>query len=138
MATGLILMPVSILLALLIPGNRILPLGDLPNLLSVMALITLASRGNVVRAVVTGLPIVTGYLLIAGTLAPMITDLSKEVGVELAEGSLISAFTDGGNPIRFWLYHLYQLQPFALAAVPLVLLLLYIAHRRAASMEREQ
>jgi PTS system galactitol-specific IIC component len=138
MATGLILMPVSILLALLIPGNRILPLGDLPNLLSVMALITLASRGNVVRAVITGLPIVTGYLLIAGTLAPMITDLSKEVGVELAEGSLISAFTDGGNPIRFWLYHLYQLQPFALAAVPLVLLLLYIAHRRAASMEREQ
>jgi len=92
MATGLILMPVSILLA----------------------------------------------LLIAGTLAPMITELSKEVGVELAEGSLISTFTDGGNPIRFWLYHLYQLQPFALAAVPLVLLLLYIAQRRAASMEAEK
>lgn len=135
MVTGLILMPLSILIALIIPGNRILPLGDLPNLLSVMALITLANRGNVIRAVITGIPVVTGYLLISGELAPMITSLSLDVGIELSENTLISAFTDGGNPIRFWLLHLFRLHPVALAILPVVLLMLYIARQRARHME---
>jgi PTS system galactitol-specific IIC component len=56
--TALILMPISLVLALVLPGNRTLPLGDLPNLISVMALITLAHGGNVIRAVITGTPIV--------------------------------------------------------------------------------
>jgi PTS system galactitol-specific IIC component len=47
--TGLVLMPISLALAFVVPGNRSIPLGDLANLISVMSLIVLSMRGNVFR-----------------------------------------------------------------------------------------
>ena len=79
--TGLLLMPLSLGLAFLLPGNRTLPLGDLANLISVLAVIVLAVRGNVVRGVLIGLPIVAAYLLIATWLAPLYTTLSAAAGM---------------------------------------------------------
>ena len=55
-ATGLILIPVSLLIAFIIPGNRVIPLGDLPNLISIMSLMTLIMGGNVLRTVLAGIP----------------------------------------------------------------------------------
>jgi PTS system galactitol-specific IIC component len=108
--TGLILMPIALVLAFAIPGNKTIPLGDLANLIPVMSVIVLSVRGNVIRAVFLGIPIIIGYLLIATNLAPLFTRLSARVGV-MAEGDyrgLITAFTDGGNPIRFWFYHMFR------------------------------
>jgi PTS system galactitol-specific IIC component len=75
-----------------------------------MSLIVLSMRGNVFRAILVGIPIVIGYLLIATVLAPMFTTLSAEAGAVFEGGysGLITAFTDGGNPIRFWFYHMFR------------------------------
>ena len=69
MATGLILIPVSLLVAFLLPGNRVLPLGDLPNLISIMSLCTLVMGGNVLRSVLAGIPVIASFLLIASDMA---------------------------------------------------------------------
>lgn len=63
--TGLVLMPLSIVLAFILPGKMIIPLGDLPNLISIMSLLTLAVGGNVFRAVLAGLPVVAAFLLVS-------------------------------------------------------------------------
>lgn len=128
--TGLILMPIALAIALVLPGNRTLPLGDLPNLISVIAVTVLISRGNVIRSVLTGIPIVITYLLISSSMAELITDLSKGTGMVFEEGQLITAFTDGGNHIRFYLYHLFQGNFIALITIPLVIVLLILSHRR--------
>jgi PTS system galactitol-specific IIC component len=130
--TGLILMPLSIAIAFILPGNKVLPLGDLANLISVMSVVVLVTRSNVFRSVLIGLPIVVGYLLISTNLAPLYTALSSRVGAVTAQGYAgeITAFTDGGNIVRFWFLSMFGGNPAALAAIPAVLAILYYSWRR--------
>jgi len=128
--TGLILMPVALGIALILPGNRTLPLGDLPNLLSVMSITVLISRGNVIRSVMTGIPVVLTFLLISSSMAELYTELSRTTGMEMGQGQLITAFTDGGHHMRFYLYELFQGNIAALVSLPLIGGLLFLSHRR--------
>ena len=128
--TGLILMPIALVIALVLPGNKTLPLGDLPNLLSVISVTVLISRGNVIRSVLTGIPIVVTFLLISSSMAGLITELSQGTGMNFGDGQLITAFTDGGHHMRFYLLHLFQGNIIALITIPLVLGLMYLSHRR--------
>lgn len=137
LTTGLILMPISILLALIIPGNGTLPLGDLPSLISQVTVIVLLSRGNVIRSVIAGIPLVIGYLLIATRLAPMITALSHETGADFPADTLITAFTDGGNPVRFWFLEMFAGNWIAFLVIPVVGALFYLSYRHYRSSLRE-
>jgi len=129
--TGLVLMPIALVLAFVVPGNKTIPLGDLANLIPVMSVIVLSVRGNVFRAVLLGIPIVIGYLLIATNLAPLFTRLSARVGVMMDGGyqGLITAFTDGGNPIRFWFYYMFRGNWVALAIIAPAAVLLFLTWR---------
>ncbi|ADN02920.1 PTS transporter subunit IIC [Spirochaeta thermophila] len=135
--TGLLLMPISLLLAFFIPGNKVLPLGDLPNLISVMSISVLLFRGNVVRSVLAGIPVVVTYLLIATRLAPLYTSLAAEVGVSVPEGQLITAFTDGGHHLRFYLLGLFSGEGWAFWLLPGVVLLFVAIAAHARRRARE-
>ncbi|MFW5980623.1 MAG: PTS transporter subunit IIC [Halanaerobiaceae bacterium] len=130
--TGIILIPVSLALGFIIPGNKMIPLGDLANLISVMSILTLATGGNVIRAVIIGIPVISSYILIASHMAPLFTRLYNQVdaGLDIEYNGLISSFTDGGNPVRFWFYYLFQGNIFAMAVIPVVLFLLYITWKK--------
>ncbi len=129
-ATGLILMPVSLFIAFILPGNRVIPLGDLPNLISIMSLTTLVMGGNVLRSVLAGIPVIAGFLLISSELAPLYTSQAAAAGMSLDLGGReITAFTDGGNQLRYWIYWLFQGDRAALIALPVVLALLWYAWR---------
>jgi galactitol PTS system EIIC component len=130
--TGLILMPLSVAMAFILPGNRIIPLGDLPNLISIFSLLTLVMGGNVFRAVLAGLPVVAIFMLIASDLAPLITKLAATTGMDFGAGiGLMNAFTDGGNPIRYWLLKLSAGDWIAIAVVPLMGFLLWLSRRES-------
>lgn len=133
MITGLILMPVALLIALVLPGNRVLPLGDLPNLISVMSVTVLISRGNVIRSVVTGIPLVATFLLISTKMAGLITKLSAASGISFGAGQQITAFTDGGNHVRFYLLTIFQGNWVAIGLIPVVLAMMYLSYRRSVS-----
>jgi len=117
--TGILLMPISLGIAFILPGNKTIPLGDLPNLISVMSVIVLASRGNVFRGIIIGIPIVITYLLVASHFAPLFTELSKQVGVgyDASYQGDITAFTDGGNQVRFWFYYIFKGNIIAILAI---------------------
>jgi len=139
-ATGLVLIPVSLLLAFVLPGNRVIPLGDLPNLISIMSVTTIAMGGNVVRAVLAGIPVVATFMLFSSALAPVITRLSAQAGLAAAAaGQEITAFTDGGSQVRYWMYWLFQGNLAALALAPAVAALLWYTWKRhkALSLEEE-
>lgn len=127
--TGLLLMPISLGIAFILPGNKTIPLGDLPNLISVMSVIVLVSRSNVIRGVFIGIPTVITYLLIASHFASMFTELSYQVGVvyNSSYSGDITAFTDGGNQIRFWFYYMFKGNIISLAIIPIVLALLFLS-----------
>jgi len=129
--TGLILMPIAIGIAFILPGNKTIPLGDLPNLIGVMSVIVLFSKSNVFIGVLIGIQIVITYLLIATHFAPLYTELSKQVGVVYSSSysGNITAFTDGGNQVRFWIYYIFKGNIIALIAIPVVLALFYLTWR---------
>lgn len=136
-ATGLILMPVSLALAFILPGNRVLPVGDLSNLISIFSLSVLIFHGNVIRSVIAGIPVIATFLWFSSSLAPVFTAEAQKAGMDFgAAGREITAFTDGGNHIRFWLYHLFSFNPAALAILPFAAFLVFIAwkaHRKDAT-----
>lgn len=127
---GLILMPVALLLSMVVPGNRVLPIGDLPNLISIISLTVLVSRGNVIRAVLTGIPYIAGFLWISTRFASLYTRLSIDVGLDFGAGQQITAFTDGGNHVRFLLFYLVKGNWIAWAILPVVGLLLWMSRQR--------
>jgi galactitol PTS system EIIC component len=131
-ANGLILMPLSVLIAFVLPGNKMIPLGDLPNLISIFSLLTLAFGGNSFRSIIASLPIVAGFMLIASDLAPLITRLAVGTGLDFgAGGADFNAFTDGGNPIRYWFLQLAAGDWIAIAILPVVGFLLWFNRRES-------
>jgi len=130
LTSGIILMPIAIFLALVIPGNETFPLGDLVALISQVSVMVLIFRGDVFRTILAGIPLVISYLLISTHLAPLITRLSKEVGTVMIENTLITSLTDGGNPVRFWALQIFKGNLIALMLIPLFIIMLIISHRR--------
>lgn len=130
--TGLILMPIAIVIAFILPGNQTIPLGDLPNLISVMSVIVLVCGSNVFRGITLGIPIIIGYLLIATQFAPLFTSLSQQIGLDYTKdfSGNITAFTDGGNPIRYWFFYIFKRNVIALSIIPIVSVLFYITWRK--------
>lgn len=130
LTAGIILMPLTILLALIIKGNRTLPLGDLVALISQVSVMVLIFRGNVFRTIIAGIPLVISYLLISTHLAPLITSLSKKVGTAVLDDRMITSLTDGGNPLRFWALKIFEGNLIAIVIIPLFILMLIISYRR--------
>lgn len=137
--TGLLLMALAIGMALVLPGNQVLPLGDLPNLISVMSLSVLMFRGNVFRAVLAGIPVIVSFLLISSHMAPLFTALARKTPSFNSEGlGLITAFTDGGHQMRFLVFSIYQGQSWAWAVLPAVLVAMLFTRRRYQSLAKPQ
>lgn len=130
-STALILTPISVFIAFLLPGNKVLPLGDLANLAVMASMIVLACRGNIFRAVITAIPVIIADLWIATKIAPFITGIAKDVNFKMAEGSSgqVSSFLDGGNPFRYWLLEIFNGNMIAIGLVPVIALIIYAIFR---------
>ncbi|EFR4996710.1 PTS galactitol transporter subunit IIC [Salmonella enterica] len=126
-STALILTPISVFIAFLLPGNKVLPLGDLANLAVMASMIVLACRGNIFRAVITAIPVIVADLWIATKIAPFITGMAKDVNFKMAEGSSgqVSSLLDGGNPFRFWLLEIFNGNIVAIGLIPVLALIIY-------------
>ncbi|MIG38430.1 PTS galactitol transporter subunit IIC [Salmonella enterica subsp. enterica] len=126
-STALILTPISVFIAFLLPGNKVLPLGDLANLAVMASMIVLACRGNIFRAMITAIPVIVADLWIATKIAPFITGMAKDVNFKMAEGSSgqVSSFLDGGNPFRFWLLEIFNGNIIAIGLIPVLALIIY-------------
>ncbi|MFW6362457.1 MAG: PTS galactitol transporter subunit IIC [Spirochaeta sp.] len=127
---AVLLIPVALILAFILPGIRFVPIGDLANMVGLVAMITVATRGNVIRSVLIGIPVLVGVLYTAGTLAPLFTELAADAGFTVSgfDGQ-ITSFLDGGNLLRIFLFDLSRGAPWAFFALPGVALLLFATWR---------
>lgn len=124
-STGLLLTPISVALAFVLPGNRCLPLADLANLAVFCSMIVLACKGNIFRALIVSIPCIIGDLYIASAMAPVITRMARNVAFKQAQNSIVTSFLDGGNPLRFWIVQLFKLNIIAWILVPIIGLIIW-------------
>ena len=80
MAIALLCVPIALLLAVVLPGNRMLPFGDLAALPFYVLWGVAASRGNMVRGLINAVVIVACILWIGTSLGPLTTELARAAG----------------------------------------------------------
>lgn len=102
-AVGLVLVPITILLAVILPGNRILPFADLAVIPYIVCLFTAMSKGNIFRSLVIGTVVMGCVLLMASTLGPIETPLAISAGVSIPEGATLIGNLDRANLLT-WIF----------------------------------
>ena len=128
-STGLILTPIAVVLAFFLPGNGTMPLADLANLAVFASMIVLATKGDVFRSILIGIPCLIEDLYISSALAGTITKMAQNVNYSGAKSSSVTSFLDGGNPLRYWLVKIFELNPIALGLIPLIGLIIWWLYR---------
>lgn len=136
--TGIILMPVALLLAFTLPGANFIPFGELANISSAIAMIVVVTRGNVFRSLVLGIPIIAGKIYVASYLAVALTNLYRNpnLGFTEVEG-LITSFLEGGNLLRFWIIKICEGNLVSLLLLPVMIMLLIITYQWSIKTQRE-
>ena len=79
LVVSLLLIPVTLVLAVLLPGNQFLPLASLAGMFYVFPLVLPFTKGNVVKTFIVGLVVLTAGLYMVTNLAPAFTLAAKDV-----------------------------------------------------------
>lgn len=80
LAVSIIMIPITLFIGVVLPGNQVLPVGDLPTLVYALCLMVAAFRGNFVRSII-GCTIYTVTMLYLATwIAPALTGAYQIAG----------------------------------------------------------
>lgn len=96
LSSSLLLVPITILLAVILPGNTNLPFGDLATIPFVVCLMAAVFRGNIVRTVIGGAIYMVSILYLTSWAAPLVTASAKAAEFNLDGHSSITAMAEGG------------------------------------------
>lgn len=110
MAVCLLMIPITLFLAAVLPGNRVLPFTDLAGLPFCLLWAVGASKGNVFRGLIISTILMVGILYIATDIAGVSTIMAKEVGFPFPEGTMAISSLDGGS--HFVPYIIYKVIEF--------------------------
>jgi galactitol PTS system EIIC component len=84
MAVALLSVPIALLLAVVLPGNRMIPFADLAALPFYILWGVAAARGNMVRGMLNAIVTLVFILWIGTSLAPLTTELARSAGFQPA------------------------------------------------------
>ena len=117
LAVSLVLVPLTVFLAVILPGNDMLPLADLAVIPFMFVLIIPVVKNNGFRALIIGICTLITGLWIATNLAPEFTGAAALAGFDMPEGvTYISSICDGAVPLTWGILRLHGIMPEWLAA----------------------
>ncbi|MBN7273790.1 PTS galactitol transporter subunit IIC [Ligilactobacillus pobuzihii] len=96
LSSALILVPLTLLISVILPGNHVLPFGDLATLPYMIAIMAAVFGGDIFRTIIGGIVDVVASLYIASWVAPLVTASAKAANFNLQGNSSISVLSDGG------------------------------------------
>lgn len=145
LVVSLLLIPVTILLAVILPGNQFLPLASLAGMFYLFPLVLPITKGNVVKTFIIGLIVLTIGLYFVTDLAPYFTQAAHDVYVKTQDAAVnIPAGFEGGaldfasSPFAWIIFHMtYSLKWLGAGALLLFTLFLMLLNRRAIIKYRE-
>lgn len=108
-SASLIFIPLSILIAVVVPGNQVLPFGDLATIGFFVAMAVAVHQGNLFRTLISGIILMGITLWIATQTIGLHTQLAANAGA-LKAGGLVASMDQGGSPITWLLIQLFTWQ----------------------------
>ena len=96
-AAGIILIPITLVLAVLLPGNRVLPFADLASLAYFVAMVPCISKGNLFRSIICGIVIMTIVMYVCTGFGSAMTTMALQAGFSLPKGAVDITGLSMGN-----------------------------------------
>lgn len=98
---SMLMVPITLFLAVILPGNKVLPFTDLPALTYFMTAPVIAAKRNSFRSLFLGILVIISMLYIATDLAPLFTSIGHSSGLVDADAASVSALSSGGELIAW-------------------------------------
>ncbi|MDR2349333.1 MAG: PTS galactitol transporter subunit IIC [Deltaproteobacteria bacterium] len=98
--TGLIFIPLTILIAIIVPGNVILPFGDLATIGFFIAIAVAVHKGNLFRSLISGVVIMYFTIWVANKTIGWVTQMGIATN-SISPDTQIAALDQGGCPITY-------------------------------------
>lgn len=108
-SASLIFIPLTILIAIAVPGNQVLPFGDLATIGFFVAMAVAIHQGNLFRILISGVIIMSVTLWIATQTIELHTQLAANAGA-LKAGGMVASMDQGGSPITWLLIQIFTWQ----------------------------
>lgn len=96
-AAAIILIPITLLLAAILPGNNTLPAADLAATAFFVSMVPPLTKGNFFRSLLYGTIIMVVVLYISSAFAPLLTEIASDIGFGIPEGAVQITGLSGGN-----------------------------------------
>ncbi|MDT2831902.1 PTS transporter subunit IIC [Vagococcus carniphilus] len=124
--TALIIIPITIATALVLPGNRVLPFADLAVVPFRVAMVVALTRGNLLKNIVIGIAITASLLWCGSATSPVLTAIAKKVGIDLGSSSmLISSFAATAMIQSYLVFLAFTYKP--IIGIPILLVVFGVA-----------
>jgi PTS system galactitol-specific IIC component len=108
-AAAILLIPITLFLAAILPGNNTLPAADLAATAFFIAMVPPLTKGNFFRSILYGTIIMVMVLYISSAFAPLLTQIAKDIGYAIPEGAVQITGLSGGNWVAWVLTSISQL-----------------------------
>ena len=139
LVVSLLLIPVTLVLAVVLPGNEFLPLASLAGMFYIFPLILPITKGNVVKSFIIGLVVILIGLYFVTDLAPFFTQAAHDVfakthdaAVAIPEGFEGGALDFASSPLAWVIFHLsYSFKWVGAGILVLITMFLMFLNRRA-------
>ena len=112
MSSVVIMYPISIFICAFLPGNNFLPVASLAALPYLIGGIAPYTKGNIVYNVLLATIWIIPTTLAATYLAPLTTgaaEITNILGSNVADGTLVSCWDEGGNLLMWLLVRIFNL-----------------------------
>lgn len=113
---GLIFIPMTLVIAVLVPGNQVLPFGDLATIGFFTSVAVAIHKGNLFRTLFSGSAIMYMTIWIANETIPWMTKLAKVTG-SMSGDSMVAALDQGGSPVTYVFTQIFTRENIGGAAV---------------------
>jgi PTS system galactitol-specific IIC component len=100
-AAAIILIPIALFLAAVLPGNTTLPAADLAATAFFVSMVPPLTKGNLFRSILYGAIIMVVVLYVSSAFAPLLTQIAKNIGYAIPEGAVQITGLSGGNWIAW-------------------------------------
>ena len=109
-AAAVVLIPIVLALAIILPGNRVLTLGDLAALVYFVAMVPCLSKGNLFRSIICGMVIMTVVLYVLTSFGSSLTIMATDyAGLTIPEGATDITALSAGNWVTWILFQIGRL-----------------------------
>lgn len=110
LSVGILMVPMTLFIAAILPGNKILPFADLPVIPIFLTWVIIPCAGNLFRSLLSSVVVVCCILWIGTAMAPLITQVAHNIGFDIPPGTNeISSLDQGSHMLSFILWKFFSL-----------------------------